>query len=149
LTDEKSPEVGDVNTQFVPYILFMTIYRRYIAIVSERSEHMATIISKEQLQNGNLFQGDAYGGVPISFFWMQLPPDEGPKLHFHPYDEIFIILEGRDTFTVGDQTIEVEGGNIVIGPANVPHKFTSSGEGTLRAITIHPSPHTIGTRVEE
>jgi len=110
---------------------------------------MATIIPKEQLQNGNLFQGDAYGGVPISFFWMTLPPDEGPKLHFHPYAEIFIVQEGRAIFTLGESTLEVDAGNIMIGPANVPHKFTNAGQEVLRMVTIHPSSHTIGTRVED
>ncbi len=110
---------------------------------------MATIIPKEQLQNGIPFQGKDYGGIPISFFWMQLPPDEGPKLHFHQYDEIFIILEGSATFIVGESSLEVEAGNIVIGPAGVPHKFSKAGEGVLRIVTIHPSPKTIGTRVED
>jgi mannose-6-phosphate isomerase-like protein (cupin superfamily) len=110
---------------------------------------MAAIIAKEQLEHGYLFQGKDYGGIPLSFFWMQLPPDEGPKLHFHPYDEIFVILEGRATFTLGESTSEVEAGNIVIGPAGVPHKFSQTGEGSLRIVTIHPSPKTIGTRVED
>ncbi|QBD77271.1 cupin domain-containing protein [Ktedonosporobacter rubrisoli] len=110
---------------------------------------MAPIIPKEQLQNGYLFQGKDYGGVPLSFFWMQLPPDEGPKLHFHPYDEIFLILEGRATFTVGESSLEVEAGNVVIGPAGVPHKFSNAGSGILRIVTLHPNPKTIGTRVEE
>jgi mannose-6-phosphate isomerase-like protein (cupin superfamily) len=119
--------------------------------VPERKERkrMVDIISKEQLQNGNLFQGGAYGGIPISFFWMQLPPDEGPRLHFHPYAEIFVILEGQATFTLGESTVEVAAGNIVIGPANVPHKFSNAGEGILRIVTLHPSPKTIGTRVED
>jgi mannose-6-phosphate isomerase-like protein (cupin superfamily) len=110
---------------------------------------MANIIPKEQLLNGILFQGKDYGSIPISFYWMQLPPDEGPRLHFHPYAEIFVVLEGQATFIVGESTVEVTAGNIVIGPANVPHKFSKAGEGILRIVTIHPSPKTIGTRVEE
>ena len=110
---------------------------------------MATILPKELLQNGYLFQGKDYGGVPISFFWMQLPPDEGPKLHFHPYDEIFLVLEGHATFTLGESTVEVAAGTIVIGPANVPHKFSKAGSENLRIVSIHPSPKTIGTRVED
>ena len=66
---------------------------------------MATIIPKEQLRNGNLFQGGAYGGVPISFFWMQLAPGEGPRLHVYPYEEIFVIQEGHATFTLGENTL--------------------------------------------
>jgi mannose-6-phosphate isomerase-like protein (cupin superfamily) len=115
----------------------------------QRQNNMATIIPREQLQDSHLFQGGAYGGVPISFFWEQLTPGEGPRLHFHPYDEIFIILEGRATFTVGENTLEVDAGNVVIGPAGVPHTFTNAGEGILRTVNIHPSPKTIGTRVED
>jgi mannose-6-phosphate isomerase-like protein (cupin superfamily) len=110
---------------------------------------MATIIPKERIQNGNLFQGEAYGDVPISFFWMQLPPGEGPRLHVHPYEEIFVILEGHATFTLGESTLEVDAGNIVIGPANVPHKFINAGEGIPRTINIHPSPKTIGKWLED
>lgn len=110
---------------------------------------MATIIAREQLQNGNLFQGETYGGVPISFFWMQLAPGGGPRLHVHPYEEIFVILEGHATFTLGESTVEIDAGNIVIGPANVPHKFINSGEGLLRTINIHPSPKTIGKWLED
>ncbi len=35
------------------------------------------------------------------------------------------------------------------GPAGVPHKFINSGEAVLRTINIHPSPQTIGKRVED
>jgi mannose-6-phosphate isomerase-like protein (cupin superfamily) len=110
---------------------------------------MATILPKEQLQNGYLFQGKDYGGVPISFFWMQLAPGEGPRLHVHPYEEIFVIQEGHATFTLGESTLEIDAGNIVIGPAGVPHKFINSGEGILRTINIHPSKETIGKWLED
>src|SRR5258708_1150515 len=110
---------------------------------------MATILPKEQLQNGYLFQGKDYGGVPISFFWMQLPPDEGPKLHFHPYDRIFLVLGGEATVTLGEGKGEGGAGTIVIGPGNVPQKFSKGGSESLRIVTIHPSPKTIGTRVED
>jgi mannose-6-phosphate isomerase-like protein (cupin superfamily) len=86
-----------------------------------------------------VFQGGEHGGVPISFFWVHASPGKGPRLHKHPYEEIFVILEGHATFTVGDHTIEVDGGQMLIGPASVPHKFVNSGEGMLRQINIHPS----------
>jgi mannose-6-phosphate isomerase-like protein (cupin superfamily) len=87
--------------------------------------------------------------VPLSFFWEQLASGMGPRLHVHPYDEIFVILEGHATFTLGESTVEVDAGNIVIGPAGVPHKFINSGEEILRTINIHPSPQTIGKWVED
>src|SRR5258707_2415009 len=106
---------------------------------------MATIIRKEQLRNENLFQGGEYGGIPISFFWMQAKPGEGPRLHVHPYPEIFVVQEGHATFTVGEDTLEVEGGYVLIWPAEVPHKFFNSGEGILLMCTIHPIKVAIGS----
>lgn len=112
---------------------------------------MISIISREQLRHGNsyLFQGGEHGGVPISFFWVQASPGSGPRLHKHPYEEIFVIQEGHATFTVGNSTIEVDGGHVVIAPAGVPHKFINIGEGTLRQITIHPSKEVITEWLED
>jgi len=76
-------------------------------------------------------------------------PGEGPKLHSHPYEEVFIVQEGQATFTVGSDIIEARAGQIVIGPANVPHKFINSGTGTLRQVDIHSSPRFITTWYEE
>ena len=109
---------------------------------------MGYIISREQLP-GHLFQGGEHGGIPISFFWVQSSPGGGPQLHKHPYEEIFVILEGQATFTVGENTIDVEGGHVVIGPAGVPHKFINSGQNTLRQITIHPSKEVITEWLED
>lgn len=56
---------------------------------------------------------------------------EGPTLHVHPYDEIFTITEGRARFTVGDKVIDAEAGDIVFGPANVPHGLLSVVPGKI------------------
>jgi hypothetical protein len=31
---------------------------------------------------------------------------EGPRLHVHPYDEVFVVTEGRGRFFVGDAIID-------------------------------------------
>ena len=68
---------------------------------------------------------------------------EGPTLHVHPYDEVFTITEGRARFTVGDKTIDAEAGDIVLGPANVPHGYQNLGPGRLDSLDIHLSPEWI------
>jgi len=103
---------------------------------------MTEIIPIEKLQ-GNLFQGGEHGGIPISFFLVHSPFGGGPRLHRHPYEEIFIVQQGQATFTIGDATQEVYGGSIVLAPANTPHKFQNLGEGSLQMITIHPGPQVI------
>jgi len=35
--------------------------------------------------------------------------------------------------------MEVSAGQIVVAPANVPHKLVNSGNGPLRQVDIHPS----------
>jgi mannose-6-phosphate isomerase-like protein (cupin superfamily) len=103
---------------------------------------MTRVISKDELPYGTIahrFEGYRYGEVNVSFFLVDSPPDKGARLHTHPYEEVFVTLEGEATFTVGDDTIEVSAGQIVIVPAGVPHKFVNSGNGTLRQVDIHPS----------
>lgn len=68
---------------------------------------------------------------------------EGPTLHVHPYDEIFTITEGRARFTVGDKVIDAETGDVVLGPANVPHGYQNLGPGRLDSLDIHLSPEWI------
>ena len=61
----------------------------------------------------------------------------GPKLHRHPYVEVFVIRRGRGLFTIGDETIEASAGQIVVSPANTPHRFENLGPGPLETIDIH------------
>jgi mannose-6-phosphate isomerase-like protein (cupin superfamily) len=75
-------------------------------------------------------------------------PGAGPKLHVHPYDEVFIIQEGRARFFVGDQVIDAEAGEVVLGPAGLPHKFINLGPGRLQTLDIHQSPRWIQADLE-
>jgi mannose-6-phosphate isomerase-like protein (cupin superfamily) len=113
---------------------------------------MHSIIPKETFRissNACRFQGKEHGDVPFSFFWLNTVPGAGPALHVHPYEEVFIVQHGRVTFTVGEKQLEVEGGNVVIAPANTPHKFRNSGNEPLEMVSIHPSKEVIQTMLEE
>lgn len=68
---------------------------------------------------------------------------EGPAMHVHPYDEVFVITEGRARFTVGDQTIDASTGDVILGPANIPHGFQNLGPGRLDSLDIHVNPEWI------
>lgn len=75
-------------------------------------------------------------------------PGTGPVLHVHPYDEVFVVQEGRARFFVGDQVIDAEAGETVMGPAGVPHRFINLGPARLQTIDIHLSPRWIQTNLE-
>lgn len=91
------------------------------------------------------FEGAALGtGVTVLFYGT----DEvgvGPALHKHPYDEVFIVREGRALFTVGDDELRAEAGDVVLGPANTPHKYRNLGPGRLETTDIHLSERWIQT----
>ena len=80
-------------------------------------------------------------GAGVCLIFVDAPPGDGPGLHKHPYEEVFVIQEGRCTFHVGDDEFDAGAGEIVVAPADVPHRFANTGEGPLRQIDIHVSPH--------
>ena len=80
-------------------------------------------------------------GASVSVIVVDAPSGDGPRLHRHPYEEVFVIQEGSAIFTAGDDVIEATGGQIVVMPAGVAHKFVNSGAGRLRQVDIHASDH--------
>jgi mannose-6-phosphate isomerase-like protein (cupin superfamily) len=115
-------------------------------------EELPCVIAKEELPYGKIahkFEGYRYGDVGVSFFLVDSPPGGGAVLHTHPYEEVFVTLEGQATFTVGDATIEVGAGQVVVAPAGVPHKFVNSGTGPLRQVDIHPSGRVLQENIPE
>ena len=84
--------------------------------------------------------GADHGGVGICVIFVDAPPGDGPSLHRHPYEEIFITLEGEATVVANEQELHVGPGDIVIVPPNTAHAFTNSGSVQLRQIDIHVSP---------
>ena len=73
----------------------------------------------------------------------------GPRLHVHTYDEIFIVREGRARFTIGDTVIDASAGDILFGPANVPHKFKNLGPGPLRTTDVHLAERWVQTDLDD
>src|SRR5947209_19273214 len=86
-------------------------------------------------------------GAPFSAYIVTAKPGQGPPLHIHPYVEVAFTIEGCASITVGDETREVKSGDIVVIPANTPHRFVNSGEIILRQVDIHASPRFIQTNL--
>lgn len=95
------------------------------------------------------FEGGDFGANVTVLFFSSDEIGSGPRLHYHPYDEVFIVRQGRARFTIGDQTIEAEAGQILFGPANVPHKFVNVGPGRLETTDIHLNDRFIQTDIDD
>lgn len=103
---------------------------------------MSTIIPPEDwLTDVTRFHGEWQGGahgVEMCVIANRIDgPGGGPRLHKHPYAEVFVIRSGRGLFTLGDETIEANTGGILIAPAGMPHKFENLGPDPLETIDIH------------
>ena len=85
------------------------------------------------------FVGEEHGSN-VTFLLVDAQPGQGPSLHRHTYEEIFIVQEGEATFFLGDESLIVKAGDVVVVPAGQPHGFKNTGDGPLRQIDIHASP---------
>lgn len=95
------------------------------------------------------FEGARFQDTEVSFIWVDMHPGGAIRLHKHPYKEIFIIQEGVSTFTVGSDTLEAHAGQIIIVPADVPHKFSNLTDQQLKQIDIHVSKQFITDWLED
>src|SRR5919109_5491738 len=87
--------------------------------------------------HSNEFVGAEHGEVPFSLILVHSQPGVGPKLHRHPYAEVFVVESGQATFQIGDSTTIVEGGDVVVSPPGEAHGFVNTGSGELRLTAIH------------
>ncbi len=84
-----------------------------------------------------IFRGGEYG-AGVCLFVSDFPAGQGPRLHRHPYEEVFVVHEGCAQFTAGGETLEAGAGRVVVVPAGTPHRFVNAGEGRLRVTAVHP-----------
>ena len=67
------------------------------------------VIERDELPDSEL-EGARYGGASVCLIFVDAAPGDGPRLHRHAYEEIFIVLEGHPRFTVGSQTLDARPG---------------------------------------
>jgi mannose-6-phosphate isomerase-like protein (cupin superfamily) len=114
---------------------------------------MAHLINRESWSSRDRFWHGELEGHPFDagvslIFNILRETGGGPRLHQHPYAETFIVRAGSGLFTVGSEKITAQAGQILVVPANTPHKFTNLGHGPLETIDIHASDRFVTTWLE-
>lgn len=128
-------EIGPVRASTSPS---GPVYSAVMAHVIERDSWAdAPDRWKGELQCGQ------FGANSCLIFNYQERIGAGPRLHKHPYAEIFVIRSGTGLFIIGDREIRATAGQIVIVPPDTPHKFTNLGPGPLESTDIHENGHFI------
>ena len=123
----------------------LTLMVRPLATLLDAVDQMKVLLGLAQpylIEQDDLpgrFEG-ADHGAGVSFFLARTPPGRGPGLHRHPYEETFVVHEGRLNFTVDGQAIEARAGQMVIAPPGSAHKFVNVGDAPAHMTNIHPRP---------
>jgi len=81
---------------------------------------------------------DTFGGLTVVELTMGAGRMTPPHVH-HREEETFLITRGRLTFQIGEQTIEAGPGDLVVGPRDVPHRFTAGPDGATVLFLLTPA----------
>jgi len=78
-------------------------------------------------------------GAPVTQFIGAIPPGRAPD-HFHEYEEVLCVLEGRGRFWAGESQAPIVPGSCVFLPRGQPHCVENTGGGELRLLGVfYPS----------
>lgn len=59
----------------------------------------------------------------------------------HTEDELYVVLSGRATITVGDESRDVSAGSLVFVPAHAPHRFHDITERLVLVVVFGPAEY--------
>ncbi len=76
-------------------------------------------------------------GAQQELIWAKFEPDGHYPLHFHPWEQSSIVVQGRMRLTVGDEVREVGPGDMWFAPANVPHGGEILGDEPVIFIDVY------------
>jgi mannose-6-phosphate isomerase-like protein (cupin superfamily) len=99
--------------------------------------HIVPFDELEHSEHSHEFVGAEHGDVPFCVILVHSRPGVGPKLHRHPYPEVFIVESGQATFQIGNSQVVVEESHMVVSPPGEAHGFTNTGTDELRITAIH------------
>jgi mannose-6-phosphate isomerase-like protein (cupin superfamily) len=106
-------------------------------VTDQTTGHIVPFDELEHSEHSHEFVGAEHGDVPFCVILVHSRPGVGPKLHRHPYPEVFIVESGQGTFQIGDRQVVVEGRHVVVSPPGEAHGFTNTGTDELRITAIH------------
>lgn len=92
--------------------------------------------------------GDDAGSTPVRVGLQTSPPGFNTGIHWHPYMEIVIVLEGEGVGWIegeGDPAPIAAGATLVF-PPGVKHWFSVSDKGHMKTYGVHASPDRIVER---
>lgn len=82
-----------------------------------------------------------FGSRHLAVTWVECPADSEQPRHEHPTQEqVYVIIRGRGTMTVGDQEQAVEAGMLIFVPPRTGHSIRTTGHGPLTYVSATAPP---------
>jgi quercetin dioxygenase-like cupin family protein len=78
----------------------------------------------------------SFSGVGATLSWGTLSPGHEPRPHTHPHEQIVYIVSGQGTFTVGDETVDVRQGDMLVVPSGVLHYAVAGGPEPMVDLSV-------------
>ena len=75
-------------------------------------------------------------GHSFSLMEVELPRDQGPPPHDHPWDEAYYIIDGDVWFLVGDEEQIFSTGDFIYAPGGTPHSFRGAGDKPAKVLVF-------------
>ena len=79
-----------------------------------------------------LVSGDLTHSEALTMGIAMVPPNEALREHRHRQAEIYLVLEGTGSVTIGGEARPVAAGSAVFVPGNAPHSCENTGTSDLR-----------------
>jgi quercetin dioxygenase-like cupin family protein len=80
-------------------------------------------------------------GKAFSLMEVVLPPDAGPPLHDHDWDEAYYVTKGEVEFTIGTETVTVQEGDFIYAPGGTLHGFHGISAEAARMLIFDAPAH--------
>ena len=103
------------------------------------------------IQSGDYFvemEGRYYDWDNSTVQVTSMGPGNGPPLHTHPVEEMFVLIEGECSFIIGEEMLHIKAPSVVRVPPHTPHSPTSLGSGRNVMINFFPSNQPGGALVD-
>ena len=77
----------------------------------------------------------------FSLMEVELPRDQGPPPHDHPWDEAYYVIEGEVRFEVNGRVELVKAGDFIYAPGGTVHAFQGTSEQPARMLIFDAPAH--------
>jgi quercetin dioxygenase-like cupin family protein len=86
-------------------------------------------------------KADLFAGRQLFVGLNCFEPGQSQRIHTHAgADKFYLVLGGKASMVVGEETREVEEGTVVWAPADVPHGVARVTTRTVMLVAIAPPP---------